>query len=298
VSTRRVGSRWPRDAGLGLLFVAPVALVIVLFVLIPLGVGFDFSFRSLVYGSGIPDHYVGLSNYRAVATTSSVIQATAHTVTYIIAAVVLEMAGGLAVALALRHAFRGRAAILAILVLPWALPAVIRSTVWVRILQPGTGFLNDILVHLHVISTINHNWFAASVTGIFFISLVQVSGVFPLTTLILLAGLQAIPESLFAVAAVDGASAWQKFVRITLPLLRPSIAVAAFIGVVQAASIFTEIYVLNGSALDTRSAAMQVYFTAFQQLNFGAGEAMIFLLTAVFGGAFLLVRIVSSRVWA
>jgi multiple sugar transport system permease protein len=105
----------------------------------------------------------------------------------------------------------------------------------------------------------------------------------PLTTLILLGGLQGIPSDLYEGAAVDGASGVQRFRFVTLPLLQPSIAVAVTVGSVVAFGIFDVIFVLNGTALESRSLMMQVYLTTFENLNFGQGVALAFVITALTG---------------
>jgi ABC-type sugar transport system permease subunit len=105
--------------------------------------------------------------------------------------------------------------------------------------------------------------------------------VLPLISLIFLAGLQSIPEEVYSASAVDGATPWRQFWHITLPLLRPALAVAFTVGTIQAISIFDEIYVLNGTALNTRSILMQVYNTTFVDADFAHGIALAFLVAAV-----------------
>ena len=102
----------------------------------------------------------------------------------------------------------------------------------------------------------------------------------PLVSLIFLAGLQSIPEEVYSASAVDGASPWRQFRYITLPLLRPSMAVALTVGTLLAIAIFDEIYVLNGTALNTRSILIQVYNTTFVEADFAHGTALAFLLAA------------------
>ena len=111
-------------------------------------------------------------------------------------------------------------------------------------------------------------------------------GGLPLVSLILLAGLQSIPDEVYSASSVDGANPWRQFRYITLPLLRPSIAVALTIGTLLAIAIFDEVYVLNGTALNTRSILIQVYNTTFVEADFAHGTALAFLLagvTAFFG---------------
>ena len=129
-------------------------------------------------------------------------------------------------------------------------------------------------------------WLASGRWAIAFITVVHVWGVLPLVSLILIAGLQSIPEEVYNASAVDGATPWRQFRYITFPLLRPSIAVALTIGTLLAIAIFDEVFVLNGTALNTRSILIQVYNTTFVEADFAHGTALAFLLagvTALFG---------------
>ena len=131
----------------------------------------------------------------------------------------------------------------------------------------------------HIISE-PHVWLASGRGAIVWITLVHVWGVLPLVSLIFLAGLQSIPEEVYSASAVDGAGPFRQFRHITLPLLRPSMAVALTVGTLLAITIFDEIYVLNGTALNTRSILIQVYNTTFAQADFAHGTALAFLLAA------------------
>ena len=191
---------------------------------------------------------------------------------------------GIFVAVTLRRLFPGRGIVLAILVLPWALPSVVSGVLWRRVFDPDNGLLNSLLLKLHLIHE-PHVWLAGGRWAIAFITIVHVWGVLPLVSLIFLAGLQSIPEELYNASSVDGAGGWRQFRHITLPLLRPSIAVALTIGTLLAIAIFDEVYVLNGTALNTRSILIQVYTTTFVEADFAHGMALAFLLAGVDGDA-------------
>ena len=142
-------------------------------------------------------------------------------------------------------------------------------------------------MQLHIISQ-PHVWLASGRRAIIYITIVHVWGVLPLVSLIFLAGLQSIPDEVYSASSVDGAGPWRQFRHITLPLLRPSIAIALTVGTLLAITIFDEIYVLNGTALNTRSILIQVYNTTFIEADFAHGTALAFLLagvTAVLGSA-------------
>jgi multiple sugar transport system permease protein len=269
-------------AWLGWVLVAPVVVLMVVFVVYPLVLGLNMSTRSIDFTLGTTQRFVGFKNYAEVLTSPDTKSAVFHTAGYWIISVTVEIMIGLAAALALNRPFRGRGVVLALLILPWALPGVVSGLLWSRILDPSTGLLNSLLFQLHVIHSYKL-WFTSPLWSVTLISFVQAWTVAPLTTLILLGGLQGIPSDLYEGAAVDGASGVQRFRFVTLPLLQPSIAVAVTVGSVVAFGIFDVIFVLNGTALESRSLMMQVYLTTFENLNFGQGVALAFVITALTG---------------
>jgi multiple sugar transport system permease protein len=287
-ASRRLRPRRSRSARetrrLGFLMILPALAVSGALVLYPLVNGFDTSLHTGGAGTGLPSQYVGFHNYSTGLSDPTTGQAIAHTALYLAIALTIEITAGLFIAVTLQRAFRGRGIILAILILPWALPSVVSGLLWRRVFDPQNGLLNHLLMDLHIIHD-PQVWLAGA-GAIPFITLVHAWGVIPLVSLIFLAGLQAIPEEVYAASAVDGATPFKQFRHITLPLLLPSLAVAATVGTIAAINIFDEIYVLNGTALNTRSFVMQVYNTTFTEANFSVGTALAFLIggaTALFG---------------
>jgi ABC-type sugar transport system permease subunit len=271
-------------ARLGRLMTLPAVLFVAGLVVYPLIRGLQTSLESSALYGGTT-HYVGLRNFAEVIHDPEASSALVHTLEYLAMAVTLEVVLGLFVAVVLHRIFPGRGIVLAILILPWALPSVVNGVLWRRIFDPESGLLNSALIHLHVIHQ-PQVWFAGGALAILFITIVHVWGVLPLVSLILLAGLQSIPDEVYSASSVDGATPWRQFRHITLPLLRPAVAVALTVGTLLAINIFDEIYVLNGQALNTRSILIQVYTTTFVNADFAHGTALAFLLagvTVVFG---------------
>jgi len=285
------GDRAARETQiLGWLFVIPSLLAVAALILYPMAHGFKQSIRSGGFLFGEKPGYVGMHNYSDVIHDPVSRQAMVHTVWYVLLAVSLELVLGIMVAVTLHRVFRGRGFVLAVLILPWALPSVVSGVLWQRVFDPDNGLLNSVLLDLHVISQ-PHVWLASGRGAIFYITLVHVWGVLPLVSLIFLAGLQSIPDEVYSASAVDGAGPVRQFTHITLPLLRPSVAIALTVGTLLAISIFDEIYVLNGTALNTRSILIQVYNTTFVEADFAHGTALAFVLaavTAVLGGFYAL----------
>lgn len=290
VGATRAGAE-REDARLGRLLVLPAIAFTAILVLYPMVVGFSTSLHANTPTIGRPSDFVGFENYSEVFGRPTVVDAVWQTVRYVVLALALEVALGLVLAVMLHRTFRGRGLVLAILILPWALPSVVSGVLWRRIFEPDTGLLNSVLTKLGILDQ-PEVWLASRGWATLFITLVHVWGVLPLVTLVFLAGLQSIPDEVYAASAVDGASPWRQFLHITLPLLRPSLAVALTVGTIAAINIFDEIYVLNGTALNTRSVLMEVYNMTFTNSQFAQGTALAFIVaavTALFAAVYILV---------
>ena len=262
----------PGETWLGLVYVLPIILVMASLVFVPLVTTvLDSLYRIDPMRPGTP--FVGLLNYQNLATDSNVQHATWNTLVYVVLAVVLETLGGLAAALLLNKVRHGRQWLLAILVLPWCLPPVVNALVWLWIYNPSYGVLNNLLKAIGLISE-NQVWFNDHHTALLLISLVHVWRMLPLTAIILLAALQAIPGDLYEAAKLDGASRFKCFRMITLPLIAGGLAIALSQSTVFAFNLFDEAWILNGASLDTRSLIIQVYMSAFQNLKFSYGMAL------------------------
>ena len=199
---------------LGWLFVAPIVVVIVVLVGYPLLVALQMSAQDVAIYPGEQTKWVGLDNYRSLLSADSTLSAAIHTLGYWLIAVSVELGIGMAAALALWHPFRGRGVVLALLVLPWALPPVVSGLLWTRIFDPTSGWLNGVLYQLGVIDHYRI-WFSDPGSTIGLVALVHAWGLVPLVTLILLGGLQGIPSELFEAAHIDGASRVSAFRYIT-----------------------------------------------------------------------------------
>ncbi len=266
------------EAWLGWWLVIPAAAVVVVLVLYPMVVGFDTSLHAEAPTLGAPSNFVGFGNYSDVIKDPATHSAVLHTIVYVVIALALEIILGIGAAVALHRPFRGRGLVLAVLILPWALPSVVSGVLWRRILASDNGLLNSVLLQLHIVHT-PQVWLASG-WAIPLITLVHVWGVLPLIVLIFIAGLQGIPDEVYSASAVDGANQARQFWHITLPLLKPALAVAITIGLVDAITIFDEIYVLNGTGLNTASVVVQIYNTVFVDADFAHGIAFAFLVAA------------------
>ncbi len=226
-----------------------------------------------------PNRFAGLGNFSAILENSQVRQSLENSGWYVLFGVGLTVALGTAIALLLRRPFRGRGVILAIVILPWALPGVVEGVIWSWLYNPTFGVLNSVLKSLHLIGQYQLFIGSHQIETILLISLVQVWQITPLAALIVLAALQAIPGELYEAANVDGASWHRAIWSITLPLVRPALAIATVEALVMSLNIFTQVYVLNANATTGASIMSTTYFTTFESLNFGEGYALSLLAT-------------------
>jgi multiple sugar transport system permease protein len=226
-----------------------------------------------------PTRFIGLGNFRAIFANSAITTSWVNTAVYVVVGVALSVVLGAAIAVALKRRFRMRGVILALVILPWALPAVVEAVIWNWIYNPTFGVMNSTLHSAHVIGGY-HLWLGLDRwLTILLIEIVQVWQITPLSVLIILAALQSIPLDLYEAAKVDGAGPVQSFRRISLPLIRPALAVCTVEALVLSLNIFDQVYVLNGIAPLGSSVMLQTYVTAFENLNFGGGYALSLLMT-------------------
>ena len=277
---RPPGRRGHAAKSLPYLLVTPLAVFIIGLALIPAAFTIIESFYR-VNPLDPPTRFDGLGNFHRLFANNAVLTSFGNTAFYVLVGVVLSTVLGIFFAVVLRRPFRGRGLVIAVLILPWALPGVVEGILWTGIYDPGTGLMNGVLSSLHLVShgavlLGDSRWLT-----IFLIELVQVWQITPLSTLLVLASMQLMPQELFEAAAIDGCGAWQSFWRITLPLARPGIAVAIVQALIATLNVFDQPYVLNGAATTGSSITEQTYFISFQDLDFGGGYALSLLITLI-----------------
>lgn len=260
--------------------VAPLAIFIVGLALVPAGFALVQSFYR-VQVLNPPTRFAGLDNFRRLFSDSGVLASMANTLVYVIIGVALSTVLGIVMALTLQHRFMGRSLVIAIMIVPWALPGVVEGIVWTGIWDSNTGLLNSVLTSLHLVDHYQVFLGQHRLFTIFAIELVQVWQITPLSALLILAALQNIPGELYESAYLDGCSSWGAVRRITLPLIRPGIAIAMVQALIQTLNVFDQPYILNGSASTGTSLTMQTYFISFQNLDFGEGYALSLFMTVV-----------------
>ena len=226
------------------------------------------------------------NKYAIVATDPDFIASVSNTLIFTIISVFLELTLGLGVAMVVSSKFRGRGALRTAMLVPWAIPTVVSTLMWKYILKDNSsGVLNDILVNkLHLISS-SQAWITNF--QIPSIIMIDVWKTIPFMALLLLAGLQTIPEDVYEAASVDGATGWEAFIRITLPLLRPTILLALIFRTLDALRAFDVFQVLFGYNLPSMATYNQQKLIGSQMYGYASAVGviifvMLFIFTIIY----------------
>ncbi len=248
------------------LFLSPAGILLGGVTLFPLGYLFWLGFtRNSPYQSG----FVGLDNYLRLAGDGRFWSALWNTAYFSAVSVSAELLLGLGIALLLDRAFHGRGLVRAAVMAPWAIPTVVTAKMWDWMYNPDFGVFNYLL-------GAPVNWLGSPATALHAAIAMDVWKTTPFVALLLGAGLADIPRELYRAAALDGASAWQMLIRVTLPLLRPLIIVVLLLRTIDAFRVFDAIYVLTGGGPgnSTETLSVYAYKVFFQSLEFGYGAAV------------------------
>jgi trehalose/maltose transport system permease protein len=282
---RRATTFQGRQVRLAWLMLTPALLVVAFVALYPLGVTVYQSFTNEQFLAGLePTKWVGLQNYRDLIHDSIFRNSIWVTVKFTAITVTFEFVLGLVVALVVNSGFKGRGVMRAVMLVPWAIPTVISAQMWKWMYDDIYGVINDLGVRLHILS--HHEAFISQPsTALAAVAAVDIWKTTPFVALLLLAGLQVIPKELYEAAEVDGATMWQQFKRVTLPLLAPAIVVALIFRTLDALRVFDVFYVFFGSRLDTQTMAIYDQNTIVSTGDVGYGAAIsvaIFLIIGLF----------------
>jgi ABC-type sugar transport system permease subunit len=278
-----------REARLAWLLVAPALLVLASVALAPLAATiWESLHRHDLRMPWLGRPWVGVSNYTAALADPRLREALGHTALFTGVSVTLELAFGLALAIAIDTLRRGRALATIVVLLPWALPTVVAALLWQFMFDSQSGIINTILPR--------REWLSDPILAWVPIVLGDAWKSTPFVALLLLAGLQGIDPALYEAARLDGAGAWRRFRAITLPLLKPAILVALVFRTLDAFRVFDLVYVLTGGGPGTATEVVSLYAftTLFQDLRFGYGSALSVIAFALtFALALLYIRLLS-----
>ncbi|HYB15012.1 MAG TPA: sugar ABC transporter permease [Streptosporangiaceae bacterium] len=265
-----------RMARLGWMFSAPALIIVAAVTIFPIVYSVVMSFSNVaVTGGGIQLNGFTTSNYHLVFTNSTWHYALFFTIFYTFITVIVELVIGTCIALVLERLTRGRGWMMALLLLPWSMITVINAELWGYIFEGTYGVAEYIFTELHIPVPAG-GFLATNVPAIISLMIADIWKTTPFVAIIVLAGLVMLPGDVYEAAEVDGSSGWSTFWRITLPLLRPTIALALLFRVLQAFGLFDLPYVMTtgGPGTATTSLAILGYDAMFKNLSFGPGAAV------------------------
>jgi len=274
-----------------LLFLLPSLVFVGLFTLYPVFESFRLSFYRLILTlPWLGEKMVGWENYTDLWTDPVAIHSLQTTLIFVALTVPSELLLGLGMALVTNEVFRGRGLLRAVVLIPWAIPTVVSAQMWRFIFNDRYGLFNFVLLGGDA-----SRYFAPladPTLALLAISVAEIWKSAPFAALILLAGLQAIPEELYEAASIDGATAWQKFRRITLPLLRPALLLALLFRTIDALRVFDLVFVMTqgGPADATNVFQFYGYKKTFAEGMIGYGSAIavgVFLLSLILSLTYL-----------
>jgi multiple sugar transport system permease protein len=243
-----------------------------------------YTVRSFVQGDA---PFAGFGNYRTVLKNPTFVPALTHTVLFTGVSLLFQFAIGMALAVFFTQHFRLSVTLRALFLVPWLLPLIVSASTWSWILNSDSGVVNSVL---HSLGVAPVNWLTSPQWSLVSVIIANIWIGIPFNLVLLYSGMQGIPESLTEAAALDGANSWQRFWRITFPLLRPVSAITLLLGLVYTLKVFDIIWIMTrGGPTDSSTTfATWSYRLGFGNLlpEFGPGAAvgnLLIVMALVFG---------------
>ncbi len=271
-------------------FVLPMIILMAGLILYPFfeAVRLSFTTRTI---TGVTN-FVGLQNYQDLLQDRTFRDAVRVSFVYTVYSIIFKIVAGMLSALLLHNLTKGRSILTGLILLPWIIPTVVTALAWRLIYDPIFGGLNKILVmtgigslmvNLHLVDRMPASWLGSTELALPSIILVNVWKGIPFFTINLLAGLKSIDKELYEAASVDGATAWERFINVTLPGLRNVLLVTTLLSTIWTFNTFDIIYLLTGGGPGgtTRPFVIFAYEKAIQGLQFGAGAAVALLMVPI-----------------
>jgi multiple sugar transport system permease protein len=267
---------------LGLLLCAPAAFIMIAVTGWPIIYSVWLSLQR--YDLKFPDkqEFVGLDNYVTVLTSPYWWDAVWVTVVLTVVSVVIELVLGMALALIMHRTLVGRGLVRTSTLIPYGIVTVVAAFSWRYAWTPKTGYLAELLGGDPVLTE--------RIPALAVVILAEVWKTTPFMALLMMAGLALVPDDLLKAAALDGASGWQRFTKVILPLMKPAILVALLFRTLDAFRIFDNLFVLTGGSQNTSSVSMLTYNNLIKGLNLGIGSTMsvlIFIAVAIIAFVFI-----------
>lgn len=264
------------------LYLSPALILLALTMFVPLAIGLSYAFRNIKLNNPFDTGFVGLENFARLIEDDNFWRALGNTVWWTGGSLVFQFFLGLGLALLLNRAFAGRRLVQALVFLPWAVPTFLSGLTWAWLFNPVIGPLPHWMAALGILEE-PYNILANPAIALWGPIVANVWFGVPFFAITLLAALQAIPSELYEAAAIDGATPWQRFTRVTLPFLAPTIAITVLLRTIWISNFADLIWVMTsgGPANSTQILATYIFSTAYSRLDFGYASAVATVLLAL-----------------
>lgn len=262
------------------LLLAPMMLIMGVLVFYPIAATFSYSLKKWKLTAPGDIRFIGFDNYKNILKSESFWYSLQNTLFLLVLVVVATSILGVLVSLFLNIQVKGAGILLAVAVLPWALPPYVNGILWRFVFHSGYGFMNKVLIGLGMVDK-PVEWLTSRWMLLVVVAIVVVWRSVPFMALVCLAGGQSIPHGLYEAAKIDGAGTFQIFRRITFPLMLPFIGIGITSTSVTAVNVFDEIVALSGYSDMGKNILVESYLTTFTFLDFGKGSAVTYLVMFV-----------------
>ncbi len=277
--------------------ILPALLIVLVLYVYPLVFSLVVSFfRSDIRYPGV--QFRGLGNYIQIFRQPELLISFWKTIIFTAGSLAIEMTFGIVIAVAFNQGFVGRSVARSIILIPWAVPPVVNGIIWNWLVHSKIGLLNYVLTSVGILERYKP-WLADGNWALAIIVIADAWKWTPLVVLLVLAGLQSIPEELYEAARMDGAGGWKVFFRITLPMVSWPILVTLILRTVEAIRVFDIIFIMTrgGPANATKLTTYYVWEIAFRYHQLGMGSALAYLVTALIVGlAVVYYRAINQRI--
>jgi ABC-type sugar transport system permease subunit len=273
--------RWRRHAA-GLAFTAPALVILAAFLLYPIGYSLWLSLHEWDGYTPRWGPFVGLENYRTLAGDEVFWKATLNSIVFVVVRTPLEVALGFLLAILLNRRLAARSLLRTLFFVPVVMSLIVVTIIFQRVYEPNTGLLNTFL-HGIGLGAWAHAWLGDPVTALPAVIAVSVWKNVGFSLVILLAGLQSLPQDVLDAARVDGANAWQLTLRVVTPLMRPILALTALLSIIGGLKVFDLIFIMTrgGPTYSTEVLATMLYREAFEQNHMGVASAIAVILVTL-----------------
>lgn len=290
--SKRQRSRGIPERRLATMMVAPSMILIGIVAAYPIAYAIWLSLHEYSVRVAGLSRWAGLRNYTDALGDSAFWSAVKTTFIFTAGSVFFETLLGLAMAMAMHAAFKGQGLLRTVVLVPWAVLTVVTAIMWQTIFEPSLGFVNSLMGAIGMPD--DTVWLGESPHALIVMIIADVWKTAPFMALLLLAGLQVIPGEIYEAAKVDGATAWQRFTKITLPLLKPALLVALIFRTLDALRIFDLPFVLTKGAHGTTTLSIMETFSTNRILGLGSALAILTFLIVMLV-SFVYIRFVAGN---